>query len=215
MKETELRVGNLVTRKSVPNICYVNYGVIQDIEIYSPTDYLPIPISEDWLEKLGFKKEWDEDGSGDYDYVKKIDRYLFIVRSQDLFSTYQRRDIGLKYEPLTKEIKYIHQLQNLYYALTEQELAVIGSLPSGDNGPYFGWCNVDGCEREGCSGGNAWRETGYWTVCHKHADEYRAGKPQPKMKQKYIDREKSRLPDGTLPVARLGGCKKSNYGTTN
>ena len=81
-------------------------------------------------------------------------------------------------------------------------LPVIGSLPSGDNEPYFGWCNVEGCEGKGCSGGNAWRETGYWTVCYKHSADYREGKPQPKMKQKYIDREKSRLPDGTLPVAR-------------
>lgn len=68
-----------------------------------------------------------------------------------------------------------------------------------DDEPYFGWCNVDGCENEGSSGGIAWRETGYWTVCYKHSADYRAGKPQPKMKQKYIDREKSRLPDGTLP----------------
>lgn len=58
--------------------------------------------------------------------------------------------------------------------------------------PYFGWCDVDGCENEGCSGGNAWRESGYWTVCSKHADDCRAGKPQPKMKQKSIDRENSR-----------------------
>ena len=79
---------------------------------------------------------------------------------------------------------------------------VIGSLPSGDDEPYFGWCNVKGCSREGCSGGMAWRETGYWTVCSKHSAAHREGKPQPKMKQKYIDREKSRLPDGTLPVAR-------------
>jgi len=66
--------------------------------------------------------------------------------------------------------------------------------------PYFGWCNVEGCENEGCSGGNAWRETGYWTVCYKHADDFRNGKPQPKMQQKYIDKEKSRDPKtGYLP----------------
>ena len=66
--------------------------------------------------------------------------------------------------------------------------------------PYFGWCNVEGCENEGANGGNCWPETGYWTVCSKHAAEYRAGQPQPKMQQKYIDKEATRRPDGTLPI---------------
>ncbi len=70
--------------------------------------------------------------------------------------------------------------------------------------PYFGWCNVEGCENEGANGGCCWRETGYWTVCCKHASEYRAGKPQPKMQQKYIDKEATRLPDGTLPIVNEG-----------
>ena len=66
--------------------------------------------------------------------------------------------------------------------------------------PYFGWCDVNGCEGEGCSGGNAWRDTGYWTVCSKHADMYREGKQQPKMKKKAIDRENSRDKEtGYLP----------------
>lgn|SRR3990167_3593679 len=64
--------------------------------------------------------------------------------------------------------------------------------------PYFGWCDVDGCDNEGCSGGMAWRESGYWTVCSKHAQMHREGKDQPKMKQKAIDKEKTRKPDGTL-----------------
>jgi len=66
--------------------------------------------------------------------------------------------------------------------------------------PYYGWCDVWGCKNEGCSGGNAWRDTGYWTVCSKHADDCRAGKPQPKMKQKSIKRENSRdKKTGCLP----------------
>jgi hypothetical protein len=58
--------------------------------------------------------------------------------------------------------------------------------------PYFGWCDVSRCKNEGCSGGNAWNDTGYWTVCTKHAASCRAGDPQPKMKQSAIKREKSR-----------------------
>jgi len=58
--------------------------------------------------------------------------------------------------------------------------------------PYFGWCDVDGCENEGCSGGNAWRDTGYWTVCYKHSADHRNGLEQPKMKQTSVDRENKR-----------------------
>ena len=58
--------------------------------------------------------------------------------------------------------------------------------------PYFGWCDVEGCNNEGCSGGMAWNDTGYWTVCSKHSQDYRDGKSQPKMKQTAIDREESR-----------------------
>ena len=67
--------------------------------------------------------------------------------------------------------------------------------------PFFGWCDVEGCEDEGCCGGTVWRKTGYWTACIKHAQEHRDGKPQPKMKQSAIDRENSRDPEtGYLTV---------------
>lgn len=72
------------------------------------------------------------------------------------------------------------------------------SLTESKYEPYFGWCNVEGCDREGANGGVCWRETGYWTVCSKHSQEYRDGKPQPKMKQFAIDREKRRGTDGVL-----------------
>lgn len=61
--------------------------------------------------------------------------------------------------------------------------------------PYFGWCDVDRCKNEGCSGGNAWRDTGYWVVCSKHSADYRNGLKQPKMKQTAIKREKTRGKD--------------------
>ena len=58
--------------------------------------------------------------------------------------------------------------------------------------PYFGWCDVEGCDKEGCSGGNAWRDSGYWTVCYKHAQDYRDRKPQPKMKKASVKKESLR-----------------------
>lgn len=79
--------------------------------------------------------------------------------------------------------------------------------------PYFGWCDVEGCDQEGESGGMCWRDTGYWTVCGKHADEYRAGKPQPPMKQAAIDREGTRDANGWLPMNKGLSFNKSRKPT--
>ena len=61
------------------------------------------------------------------------------------------------------------------------------------------------CDAEGCPGwvvaqGGMWRETGYWCLCGGHSDEYRAGKPQPQMKERAMAREASRDKNGCLPV---------------
>ena len=96
--------------------------------------------------------------------------------------------------------------------LVENTAEIMELINDEEYEPYFGWCNVEGCENEGANGGNCWPETGYWTVCSKHAAEYRAGQPQPKMQQKYIDKEATRLPDGTLPVVNESKNKQSNFG---
>jgi hypothetical protein len=64
--------------------------------------------------------------------------------------------------------------------------------------PYYGWCDVKGCENEGCSGGMVWPKTGYWTVCYHHSAMFREGKEQPEMKKLAIEREKRRGIDGIL-----------------
>ena len=75
----------------------------------------------------------------------------------------------------------------------------------------LGWDNpkiiedTDGviCDVEGCAGwveaqGGMWKETGYWCLCSRHSADL--GKPQPKMKQRAMDREASRDGDGCLPL---------------
>lgn len=69
-----------------------------------------------------------------------------------------------------------------------------------ENDPYSYWpqCDVKGCKGVSCNGGGCWKDTGYWSVCPKHSREYRDGKPQPKMKQLAIKREKTRDKNGYL-----------------
>ena len=84
-------------------------------------------------------------------------------------------------ELIKEELKKQLTLTDVGIALADEEYE-----------PYFGWCDVDGCKNEGCSGGSAWRDTGYWTVCYKHSDEHRKGLEQPKMKQSSVERENKR-----------------------
>lgn len=84
--------------------------------------------------------------------------------------------------------------------LGEIKTAFITSTPDFEpSEPYFGYCEVEGCRKEGANSGGCWRNTGYWTVCTDHSQAFRRGEPQPKMKQSAIDREKTRLPNGYLP----------------
>lgn len=66
--------------------------------------------------------------------------------------------------------------------------------------PYWGVCDVDGCDDEARDGGGCWRETGYRSVCRKHFHLYRDGGLQPKMKESAIAKEATRDPvTGYLP----------------
>lgn len=69
---------------------------------------------------------------------------------------------------------------------------VVNHIKNHEYEPFFGWCEVEGCENEACSGGVAWKDTGYWFVCHKHMAQWRNGEKQPKMEEFAIKRENSR-----------------------
>jgi hypothetical protein len=108
MKTTELRIGNLVLSKGVPvQIEEIMWETVRYCFGEFPIDYIqPVPITEEWLLRFGFEFRvvygnnfWTlnnilifEDKNGNFEY-----------------------SVGLK-------IQSIHQLQNLYFALTNKEL---------------------------------------------------------------------------------------------
>jgi hypothetical protein len=112
MKATELRIGNLVDLGNrIAKIIEISNlsCVVVDLEETQDTieDYertKPIPLSEEWLYKFGFK---DIDKS-DNDYITYTDS------NHDYYL--QLRDFSMV------DISYVHQLQNLYFALTSEEL---------------------------------------------------------------------------------------------
>lgn len=124
INQNELRIGNLVMGKhlSVRNtievykIARVNWNGsimvenrIGRFEEDMEDDITPIPITEEWLMKAGFVK----DGEGDYCKGDFCFRWQFNALTLLL-------DTGHIKPPLI----HLHQLQNLYFALTGQELNI-------------------------------------------------------------------------------------------
>jgi hypothetical protein len=126
MKATELRIGNYVDLGGGRNLYQ-----IQD-EIFGSLNLNPIPLTEEWLLKFGFEEienlhtHWKSDKgfflNGYIIFMEKIIGVIIGEKSNSKFydHSYQYRNgIGI-----IKQIQYVHQLQNLYFALTGEELEI-------------------------------------------------------------------------------------------
>jgi hypothetical protein len=123
MEATELRIGNLIIDKEFPSLTSTieeigfnwitaSYDDGQDVSCFEP-----IPLTENWLTKFGFNSKYksvhthwnikwfgldqkaDEDDEGNRVELEEVFYYDYRL-----------------------EVKYVHQLQNLYFALTGEEL---------------------------------------------------------------------------------------------
>lgn len=105
----ELRIGNLyndngVFKKASPS-------TIEEVWNAPRSWCKPIPLTEEWLLKFGFEKtEWYFNS---YRLVIGNNDYAILI---DLDGNCEVGDI------ITCKIEYVHQLQNLYFALKGEEL---------------------------------------------------------------------------------------------
>ena len=120
IKATELRIGNYIDCKYTGegfiingdfDAVEVNMSHLEDIEFGSiEFEYKPIQLTEEWLIKFGFHKYADEYWSNGNIQIPLMDK---IGGGELLLSPYKNYAL---------EIKHVHQLQNLYFALTGEEL---------------------------------------------------------------------------------------------
>jgi hypothetical protein len=121
MDARELRIGNCI---KIGNIVTLVEGVstwdnlIQNSNFAERhiTEFEPIPLTEEWLLKFGFNKISDS-----YGINISISSYILttvaLLYSIDIF-----KKTNVYYGLI--EIKHVHQLQNLYFALTGEELTI-------------------------------------------------------------------------------------------
>jgi hypothetical protein len=81
-------------------------------------DAEPIRITEEWLLKFGFKYDTDNDK-----LCKSLHIDILSFRASEGHMCLESQG----YRTLYKHIKYVHQLQNLYFALTGEEITIGGN----------------------------------------------------------------------------------------
>ena len=124
MEATEIRLGNYYSDNG--SVCRVTPSVIQEVYESKMSWCKPIPLSEDWLIKAGFKQiidfkfdqypihpYWVKEGVCVFYNEGDLDNWLLGYAEMRLG---QRCAVGFKWS------KYVHQLQNAYYFITETEL---------------------------------------------------------------------------------------------
>jgi hypothetical protein len=108
MKANELRIGNWVRwnyeESSEGNVYPVEYGYELDDIKNNPNIVKPIPLSEEWLNRFDWGNRKDKD----------------LAVSFGLTSGTMHFVAGNYYV----ECYTVHQLQNLYFALTGEELTI-------------------------------------------------------------------------------------------
>lgn len=120
MKAQELRINNYINAVLTNETYTVDIWALRTIEegnfqnSYN-TDvkvFEPIPLTEEWLLKFGFiTTQWDNFNS--YRLVIGDNDYAIVIYSNG------KCEVG---DIIITKINYVHQLQNLYFALTGEEL---------------------------------------------------------------------------------------------
>lgn len=130
----ELRIGNLVKLYRKPEdqemTTHEIYGIpfidewnsycveLTDGFVCAVGGVCGIPLTEEWLLKFGFTKKIESETLTVFwiGHNKLTHDYLFEVKHIEGYPFFYRNG--------THAIHYVHQIQNLYYALTNQELTI-------------------------------------------------------------------------------------------
>jgi len=116
----DLRIGNLIkwiSTNTVEVVQEINscgkYHLINNVQI---TDAEPIELTEEWLLRFGFERhELDN-----WFYLKIINDWTRL----NININGSVCELSISNHGAVINVAYVHQLQNLYYALTQTELTL-------------------------------------------------------------------------------------------
>jgi len=126
MEVQELRIGNLVTTVEgtkhfgkeleieflTNNNCYDLDAPLDSINGYELNKVIPIPLTEEWIVRFGFASY-------------KLSGFNYFGNSKiKIAHTFDNRNIFFEVNASLAPLEYVHQLQNLYFALTGEELTL-------------------------------------------------------------------------------------------
>ena len=118
MKKEDLRIGNYVKGlevgivRTIGNACAFKTPT-STVKIYAE-DLEPIPLTEEWLFKFGFEPN----------RIYTQERVFEIGDGWFQLTKESKDQWALGNEQTYLAIKHVHQLQNLYHALTGKELTI-------------------------------------------------------------------------------------------
>jgi hypothetical protein len=118
MKASDLRIGNYLNGKQ-GHVIVTEIRTNNSVKILDNTSSFyvgiclqPIELTKEWLLNFGFEKKYDDlnwyiKGNYCFSFLKELDLIVFKIKFQT---------IGIC------TIKYVHEAQNIYFALTGEEL---------------------------------------------------------------------------------------------
>jgi len=120
IQANELRLGNWIKTPEQEEKVYDNFfdtdEGVRFINDWNISVIKPIPLTEEWLFKMGFEKMF---GIDDIWFIGEVcGRHLQIVIDEDRF-------IARLTGRTLREVISVNDLQNLYFALTNEELTII------------------------------------------------------------------------------------------
>ena len=117
MKAKELRIGNWVQFRHTETPVRVTLDdFVREYNEEHLEEYEPIPLTEEWLKRFGFEQM--KLYTGDNCFVKE--KFCVLCDGQ-----LKNCDLRLTFDSdqtIRIKLDYVHQLQNLYFALTGEEL---------------------------------------------------------------------------------------------
>lgn len=119
MDGRELRIGNYIYKEGkTHHVDGIDLGLARREADYNIKIFKPIPLSEEWLVKFGWV--WNDECDSYEKYPNGDSRMNLSFKES---SGYTMFNYVLK-AVIAKRIYYVHQLQNLHFALTGSELTI-------------------------------------------------------------------------------------------